>query len=377
MIRVVSPGLYSSVQDEGRRGLRRLGIPWAGALVPAFLHGANGLVGNRPDAPAIECFEGGLELELETPARLALAALGTGARLEAIGPDGAVRALAPWCGHRLEAGVRVRLRASGDGRTATLGIAGLEVAPVHGSASTYPGSGLGGLDGRALAAGDALPCAPAPAPGPERRLTDAAVVRLSAALLDARTSATGGGGGGQDPPFAILSAVPGPQAGAFRADALETLFDARGWRVSAATDRMGARLEGAPLAHADAGARDIVSDAIVPGSIQVPGTGLPIVLLADAHTAGGYPKIATLASADLAAVALARPGARIRLLPTDVAGAVARTRALRAEVERALADTVPALPELDARHLLAVNLVDGVTDGRDADPPPTGDPACD
>ena len=103
MIRVISPGLYASVQDEGRRGLRRVGIPWAGALVPAFLHGANALVGNRADAPAIECFEGGLELVLETSARVALACLAADAAFEAIDAEGSVRPLACWCGHRLEA----------------------------------------------------------------------------------------------------------------------------------------------------------------------------------------------------------------------------------------------------------------------------------
>lgn len=371
MIRVIAPGLYASVQDEGRRGLRRLGIPWAGALVPAFLHAANALAGNAPDAPAIECFEGGLELELGAPTRIALAALGLEARLRAIAADGTVRELAPWRGHRLESGTRLRLLATGRGRVATLAIGGLEVAPVHGSASTYPASGLGGVDGRALAAGDALRAAAA-APGPERRVADASVARLSAALLGA--GGEGSDGDAPDAPFATVAAVPGPQAGAFAPGALEALFDAGGWTVSTATDRMGARLEGAPLEHADAAARDIVSDAIVPGSIQVPGAGLPIVLLADAHTAGGYPKIATLGSADLAAVALARPGAHLVLARTDVAGAVARARALAGTIARALADTVPVAPELDARRLLSENLVSGVTDGADAAPPTRSDP---
>ena len=385
MIRVVSPGLYASVQDEGRRGLRRFGVPWAGALVPAFLHGANALAGNRAGAPAVECFEGGLELALEAPARLVLACLGPGA-LEAIGDDGATRALAPWCAHHLGAGTRVRVRATGAGRVAILAIRGLAVEPVHGSASTYPRAGLGGLDGRALAAGDVLPCASAP-PGPGLRVAPAALARLEAALLGTTADGSGAGSGpgprgdpndgpgddpddgpgdgpgGADAPFATVRAVPGPQRDAFAPGALDALFAPAGWRVSAATDRMGARLEGAPLEHRDAGSRDIVSDAIVPGSVQVPGTGLPICLLADAHTAGGYPKIATVASADLAAVALARPGARLRLARTDPAGAVARARALHAAAAAALADTVAVAAPLDPARLLSENLVDGVTDG--------------
>ena len=124
MIRVVAAGLQASVQDAGRRGLRRLGIPWAGALVPAFLHAANALVGNAPEDPAIECFEGGLELLLEAPARIALTGLGSAARLEASVGTRAPRALAPWCGHRLPAGTRLRLVDTGAGRTATLGVHG-------------------------------------------------------------------------------------------------------------------------------------------------------------------------------------------------------------------------------------------------------------
>ena len=200
------------------------------------------------------------------------------------------------------------MRATGAGRTAILAIGGLAVEPVHGSASTYPRAGLGGLDGRALAAGDVLPCTPAP-PGPGLRIAPAALARLEAALLGTIADGSGAGPcsgadggpdgpddgpGGTDAPFATVRAVPGPQHDAFAPGALEALFAPAGWRVSAATDRMGARLEGVPLEHRDADSRDIVSDAIVPGSVQVPGTGLPICLLADAHTAGGYPKIATV-----------------------------------------------------------------------------------
>ena len=286
------------------------------------------------------------------------------------------RALAPWCGHRLPAGTRLRVLDTGAGRTATLGVHGLDVPRALGSASTYARSGLGGVEGRALGAGDALRCA-APASGdgpasgaePERRVPEAAVAELAATLL------------GHAPPgaaFATIHAVPGAAGGRLRAAGARALLRRR---------RLGRVGGHRPHGHPARGpcarprrrrrARDIVSDAIVPGSVQVPGTGLPIVLLLrDAHTAGGYPKIATLASADLAAVALARPGARLRMVRTDVAGAVRRTRRLSAAVELALSRAVPALIPPDTARLLSVNLVDGVTDGRGPDDPTPRSPAC-
>ena len=110
--------------------------------------------------------------------------------------------------------------------------------------------------------------------------------------------------------------LPGPQADHFTPAAQATLTDAP-WRVTPALDRMGIRLAGPALVHVDAAATDIVSDGVVPGAIQVPADGQPIVLLADAQTVGGYPKIATVISADLPRLAQARAGDTLRFAVVD------------------------------------------------------------
>jgi len=208
---------------------------------------------------------------------------------------------------------------------------------VLGSASTYVRAGLGGADGcgRALAAGVRLALAEADASGSDRMLTppppaDAGPIRL----------------------------VPGPQADHFSAAALQALVGGD-YRVTAEADRMGIRLEGARLEHA--GAAEIVSDATVPGSIQVPGAGQPIVLLADAQTAGGYPKIATVITADLGRLAALRPGQSLRFATVTAAEGARIARAAEAET-RALIAAIRPLPAdgIDLVALYSGNLVDGV-----------------
>ena len=155
-----------------------------------------------------------------------------------------------------------------------------------------------------------------------------------------------------------IRAVPGPQADHFDAAALAA-FTTTAWRLTADADRMGVRLDGPALQHA--GAREIVSDATVPGSVQVPGNGLPIVLLADAQTAGGYPKIATVVSADLPRVAQLRPGATLHFQFVDVAAAEALARAAEAETRALLASLRPWWPGgLDIEALYTGNLVSGM-----------------
>ena len=341
MIELRASGPLTSVQDRGRDGHRRLGVPRSGVLVPAWMAIANALVGNAPNDPVLECFEGGLRLASgERALRVAFAG-----DVDAALVDGAVRrTLAPWRSHRVPPGAELALRGTGRARVAVLAVRGLAVPPTLGSAATCARVGLGGLAGRALADGDRLP------------LDETAEEETRAHDLGCA-------------PFALpedaprLRAVPGPQHDAFTDETLERFF-ASEWTLSNEVDRMGARLEGPTLSHRDETRRDIVSDAIVPGSVQVPGSGQPIVMLADAHTAGGYPKIATVASADLPVLAIHRPGTRLRLERVDVDAAIARARAAERALERHLASLAPLPPEApDTERLLAHNLIDGVTDG--------------
>ena len=344
---VLAGGPLSTIQDRGRHGLRRLGVPSAGTLAPAWATLANALVGRAPDAPVIECFEGGLRLR----------ASGGGVRVAHAGDadvvlsaNGERRALAPWRAHVVPAGAELAVRGSGRARLAVLAIGGLAVPPVLGSASTYARARLGGVDGRALASGDAL------------------AIELDAGEPSDAASGPDLGCEPYAPPLPadgaplVLHAVAGPQHDAFDEAELARFFETT-WTLSKEADRMGARLDGPALAHRNAAARDIVSDAILPGSVQVPGSGQPIVMLADAHTAGGYPKIATVVSSDLPRLAVQRPGTRLRLVRIDVDGAVSRVRADARALARHVA-TISALPtdSLDTTRLFTHNLVDGVVD---------------
>jgi allophanate hydrolase len=293
---------------------------------------ANALAGNAEDAPLIECFDGGLQLAARGgPVRLAVAGDAT---LEVDGADGR-RQIAAWRSLTLADGESLRISKLCSGRIAMVAVAGLALPAVMGSVSTYVRAGLGGRDGRALAAGTRLPLGAVSACGTERVLPDP-----------------------PQPDDAPIRIVPGPQADHFTAAALDALVGGS-YRVTAEADRMGIRLEGPRLEHA--GAAEIVSDATVPGSIQVPGSGQPIVLLADAQTAGGYPKIATVITADLGRLAALRPGQDVRFAAVGAADGERIARATEART-RALLASIRPLPAdgIDLVALYSANLVDGV-----------------
>lgn len=329
-LEVVAAGAYASLQDLGRRGYRRVGVPWAGVLDPRLMRIANALVGNAEGAPVIECFDGGLQLAARGGAlRLAVA----GDAVLEFESAGERRALAGWRSMILADGDVLRVRRLEQGRIAVIAIEGMALPSVLGSASTYARAALGGVDGRALAAGMRLPAA-APSPGLDQMLPDAP-----------RT------------PDGPIRVVAGPQADHFTDAAMAALVESE-YRVTTDADRMGVRLEGTALAHLSA--REIVSDATVPGSIQVPGNGQPIVLLADAQTAGGYPKIATVIGADLARLAASRPGQVLRFALVEASEGERIARAAEAETRALLATMRPLLlGGVDEAALYANNLVTG------------------
>lgn len=343
-LEVVAPGAYASLQDRGRRGYRRIGVPWAGALDARLMRIANALVGNAEAAPVIECFDGGLQLAARGGAvRLAVAG---DAVLEVEGA-GERRALASWRSLTLAEDEVLRIRRLDRGRIAIVAIEGLALPMVLGSASTYARAALGGVDGRALAAGMKLPVKAAGG-GPERMLADP-----------------------PRPDRGAIRVVAGPQADHFSAAAL-TAFVAGDYRVTTEADRMGVRLEGPVLEHA--GAREIVSDATVPGSIQVPGNGQPIVLLADAQTAGGYPKIATVIGADIARLAARRPGEAVRFAVVEAVEGERIARAAEADTRALLAGVKPLLAGgIDEAALYSSNLVGGVVHALSAEYRPLPD----
>lgn len=299
----LSGGLLTTVQGRPRLGHRRFGVAGAGALDPGALAAANHALGNAPDAPGLECTLLGPTLRFLRPVRFALAGADLEARLERADlgawpvPPGAAVLARP--GNLLTFGAR---RAGCRAYLAFEG--GLAVPLVLGSPSTDLMGGFGGIAGRALAKGDLLTV------GNPRDLSGARGARATAApgaaplvpKAEAATSSTTvGEGGSEETP--TVHVIPGPQD--LPAEAMEALLETV-FTVTASSDRIGLRLEGATLTHS--GPAEIVSDGMVPGSIQVPPDGRPIVMLADGPTTGGYPKIATVVSADLPRIAQLVPG---------------------------------------------------------------------
>ena len=288
-LEVLRGGLLTTVQDAGRPGYLAEGLAPAGAMDRFMLACANLIVGNPPDAAALEVTLEGPVLRVHGDVVAALAAL-----------DGEWFAgthgwpLPLWEAVLVRDGSVITVGSVRQGARAYLAVAGgIDVPPVLGSRSTHVRARIGGVEGRPLASGDRLPVG-RPAADP-----DILVGRvLPPPLRPHRRSGP-------------IRVIPGPQDDAFTRRGLVTFFNAR-FRVSSRTDRMAVRLEGPPI-QARAG-YDLVSDATVAGSIQVTGDGRPLVLLAERPTTGGYPKIATVITADLDAMGQVRPGEYVRFL---------------------------------------------------------------
>jgi biotin-dependent carboxylase-like uncharacterized protein len=307
VLEVVDPGLLLTLQDGGRPGWAHLGIPPSGAADTWGLGVANLLAGAAPDAVAVEATLGGAELLVRETCLLTLG----GADLGAERDDGIP--LAAGVAHRLPAGSRLRFAGGRHGLRAYVGLAGGIVAhPVLGSASTHATAGLGGVEGRALRPGDLL------MPVRGRDLSRAG---LSWPLEAAPHPANSTG------PIRI---VPGPDLRYLDADVIDALA-AVTWQVGRASDRMGLRLEGPAL---PAG-REIVSHAMIPGSIQLPADGQPVVLLVDGPTVGGYPVLGVVTRAEMPRLGQLRPGDTVRLRAQDPEGARTARRAQQAGFARA------------------------------------------
>lgn len=339
---VRDPGLHTTLQDLGRFGSQRFGMPVAGALDSVALRLANAVVGNPPGMAALEILVAGPTMEVAAESiRIALG--GTGAVIEIL--DGGERRTIPaWHSVSLERGTVFQIGVLPETMCAYLAVeGGFTARPVLGSVSTYPRSRIGGFEGRALGAGDSLPVA-----------QESALSRGERALGAAPDP-------GRDQPIRV---VLGPQHDMFTAEACET-FLTTAYTISNSADRMGMRLDGAKLVHA--GGADIVSDGTAPGSIQVPGSGQPIVLLADRQTTGGYPKIATVISADLPVLARRRPGDRVEFEAVEVTRAIAIHKDHVRWLEAAMADLVTIRDPMVrfVASLYDQNLISGVTAGAD------------
>jgi allophanate hydrolase len=338
VFKVIAPGFLTTVQDEGRRGFQRVGVPVAGALDRNGFTLANALVGNAQNAACLEVMGSGPELEVVCEsARIAL--IGGGGGLEIRGRDQPL--IPPGQTVRLAKGDIARVKLGGDAFCSYLAIeGGFDVPLCLDSKSTYTRAAFGGLSGRQLQSGDVL-----------NGTIDNVAARAEVTLSEPR-------GLRFDQPIRV---VLGPQDDFFTDAAIQEFLSGT-YTITPASDRMGFRLAGPLLEHKDD--YNIVSDGIVAGSIQVPGSKLPIILMADAQTAGGYPKIATVISADLPLLGVRGSGRTIRFQAVSRDEAETIRRAEHQQIQNIIQAIRPVgeTQGINIEALYSHNLIDGVVD---------------
>jgi len=308
VLEVVDPGPLLTLQDAGRPGLAHLGVPPSGAADPFGFAVANALIGAPAGAPALEVTLGGAELLVVETCAVAIGGADLGAQRD----DG--RRLAAGAVHRLPSGAHIRFEGGASGMRAYLGLAGgVAAARVLGSASTWAPGTAHGVLGTALRPADRI---------------------LPARPGDLETCGRAWPADLAPHPAAIAGSirfVPGPDDERLPAGAREG-FPTTDWQASAATDRMGIRLEGPPLPPGE----ELLSHPVVPGAVQVPPDGRPLVLFVDGPTIGGYPVIGVVPRADLPRLGQVRPGEILRFEAQDADGARAAWRQARGRFETAL-----------------------------------------
>ncbi|MFC3321122.1 5-oxoprolinase subunit C family protein [Mesorhizobium cantuariense] len=303
MIEILTTGLPNTVQDLGRPGHLALGVSHGGAMDAQALAIANLMLGNDPSAAGIEVALHPFRLRAHIDTAVAI----TGADCAVSVGD---RPCPPWWAMTIRAGETLVLEVPRVGARSYIAFAGgLDLPPVMGSRATDVKGGFGGLGGRGLSRGDRFALNPA-----QCRLPAGGV---GAALEERRGAADGLASAIE------LRVLPAAEFDTFTPEA-EAAFTGSEWSITNDANRMGYRLSGATLSLRSP--LELLSHGIVPGTVQVPPSGQPIIQLADANTCGGYPKIATVIEADLWRLAQAPVGARLRFLPVSIE---ASTDALR------------------------------------------------
>ena len=279
MIEVIKPGLATSVQDLGRSGYQQLGMVVAGAMDQFALQIGNILVGNRRNAAGLEVVLMGPKLKFLKDTVIAIC----GADLSPA-VDGTPIQL--WKSYSLYAGQTLSFGKPVTGTYAYIAVSGgIQTPEIMGSRSTYVKAKIGGLNGEYLVKGDRLP-------------TGDPVMKSSGRVLPSRLV----------PDYdkqRNIRVILGPDAKAFTKQGIRTFLTGT-YKKSSQTDRMGTRLIGPEITHANEA--DIISDATFPGAIQVPANGQPIILLADRQPTGGYTRIATVITEDIPRAAQTQPG---------------------------------------------------------------------
>ncbi|MCS7461188.1 biotin-dependent carboxyltransferase family protein [Paenibacillus doosanensis] len=307
-LKLIHPGLLTTVQDLGRTGYQQYGVVVSGAMDRLSLRIANMLVGNREDEAALEITLRGPELAVQQDTLLAICGADLSPTVDGI-------ALPQWRPVLVGTGGVVRFGPCRSGCRAYVAVAGgIDVPQVLGSRSTYLRGGLGGFEGRMLKAGDVVKQGPAGERSARlaKRLTErltpdrpfqAAAWHIHPPHMAAVSEPLG------------VRVTPGAQLGRLDQDSRKRLFGSV-FEVSPQSDRMGYRLQGAALRQTST--EELLSEAVPPGTVQLPSDGSPIILLADRQTTGGYPRIAHVVSADLPALGQAKPGDKLRFRPVTL-----------------------------------------------------------
>jgi len=319
------------VQDRGRAGYQQLGVSVSGAVDVESLDIGNRLVGNHKKSAGLEVLLGGLVIEFLGRTIFAVTGADTSPKLDGVPVAMNVSCVA-------HAGARLELGMVATGLRTYVAMAGGIAAPESlGSRSTHIASALGGIDGRAVAEGDVI------------ELGTPNIDDVSGLALEDERTLDG---------ELSVRVILGPQDNEFSAAGIETLLNSE-YIVTDQSNRQGLRLDG-PEIESRSGRYDIISDAVVNGSIQVPGDGKPIILLADRQTTGGYAKIATVASVDLSILGQAAPGTVIRFTAISIEDAqqllVARQRVIHESVLTSVVDSETFfVDDLDVRVGVAEN----------------------
>lgn len=298
-ITVLNPGLLTTIQDKGRIGYQQFGVSVSGVMDPRSAAIANILVDNDENEAVLECTMMGPHLQFDEGTCIAI----TGGNLQ---PTLDGQPIAMYRAINVAAGQVLRFIAPQTGCRAFIAFSGgLDIPAVMGSKSTYMKAKIGGLDGRKLEKGDVLKLN---TPNKEPKNLN---IRFIAPEFLPRSVHT-------------LRVVMGPQDDMFTSAGVET-FLSETYTVTNEFDRMGCRLDGATIAHkSDA---NIISDGISFGAIQIPGSGTPIIMLADRQTTGGYTKIASVITADFRLLGQLKGGDKVRFQKVSMAHAHEALRA--------------------------------------------------
>ncbi len=286
---MVDPGLFTTIQDLGRFGFESQGVPTSGAMDEFAFRVANILVENDENAPCLEITLIGPTLEVLENTLVAV----TGAEVQPF-VNGFPRPC--WSSFPVQKGDVITFSQVKSGCRAYLAVTGgFDGEFVMGSFSTYTKGKLGGIDGRKLQVGDILRCRKLQRGVKSKKVPDELIPTYST---------------NQE-----IRVILGPQDDYFTKEAIEVFLNFV-FQVTKDSDRMGYRLEGPEIKAARK--HDIITDAVVPGSVQVPGNGKPIVMMKDAQTTGGYTKIATVISTDLSKLAQLKPGDSLIFKSVDI-----------------------------------------------------------